>query len=118
MSQYCKLTGIDLSKDGATNGFKSMCLNCKSCHLSPLQSSYEEQQYVCDNDAVMQVGMKKVIDSLPEGFEIETLKLKPMKLKDPTKKCKNHVFDLDKVVEFIQDYFTVPEEAEKENASE
>jgi len=109
--QYCKLTGVDLSQDGA-NGFKCMCLNCKSCHEG-------DEQFVCDNDAVMQVGMKKVIEALPEGFEIESLKLKPMKLKDPTKKCKNFAFDLDKVVDFLKEYFlSESDNNEKENAPE
>lgn len=114
MSSYCKLTGVDLSQDGATNGFKNMCLNCKSCRYKN-----EEGRYVCENENVMEMGKKKILAAIPEGFEIETLTLKPMALKDPTKKCKNHQFDLDAVTEFISDYFlSVPEDAEKENAPE
>lgn len=118
MSQYCKLTGVDLSRDGATNGFKCMCLNCKSCSLGPNQSSYSDEQYVCDNENVMEMGKKKIMAAVPEGFEIDTLTLKPMTLKDPTKKCKNHIFDMEKVINFLADYFTTPEDSEKENASE
>lgn len=107
------LTGVDLSSDGATNGFKSMCVNCKSCHVDN-----DKDQYVCDNEKVMEVGKQKILASVPEGFEVDTLTLKPMVLKDPTKKCKNHQFDLDAVVEYISDYFTASPDSEKENASE
>lgn len=117
MSQYCKLTGVDLSQDGATNGFKSMCLNCKSCHNGPEQSSLNDEQFVCDNESVMEMGKKKILASLPDGFEIKTLELKPMKLKDPKKKCKNYSFDKEKVMEFIENFFTPSPDAEKENAS-
>ena len=113
IKQYCKLTGIDLTGDGATNGFKCMCVNCKSCHID-----FNKDQYVCDNEKVMEVGKQKILAAVPEGFEIETLTVKPMVLKDPTKKCKNHQFDLDGVVEFISDYFLASPENEKENASE
>lgn len=113
MKQYCKLTGIDLSSDGATNGFKTMCLNCKTCHYNA-----DSDQYTCDNENVMEMGKKKILSAIPEGFEVETLVLKPMALKDPTKKCKNHQFDLEAVTEFIRDFFTTSPNAEKENASE
>jgi len=114
MSKYCKLTGVDLSQEGATNGFKTMCINCKSCIYKS-----EEDRYVCENENVMEMGKKKILAAIPEGFEVETLTLKPMALKDPTKKCKNHQFDMNGVAEFIADYFlTSPADAEKENASE
>lgn len=113
LKQYCKLTGVDLSADGSTNGFKRMCINCKSCH-----ADNDRYQYVCDNEKVIEVGRQRILASVPEGFEVDTLTLKPMVLKDPTKKCKNHQFDLDGVVEFISDYFLASPEDEKENASE
>ena len=110
--QYCKLTGVDLSKDGATNGFKCMCLNCKSCHEG-------NEQFVCDNEGVMEISRKKILASLPEGVEIKTLELNPLKLKDPVKKCNNYAFDLDKVVDFLKEYFlSEPANNEKENAPE
>lgn len=113
MKKYCILTGVDLSGDGATNGFKSMCLNCKSCHYSD-----EKDLYSCDNENVMEIGKKKILASVPDGFEIDTLTLKPMVLKDPTKKCKNHDFDMTSVIKFIGDYFMESSDSEKENASE
>lgn len=115
-SQYCLLTGIDLTTDGPSNGFKTMCLNCKSCGLS--DETWGSQKYSCSNEKVMEVGKNKILAALPEGFEIETLTLKPMALKDPTKKCKNYSFDKEKVMEFIEDFFTPSPNAEKENASE
>ena len=118
MARYCKLTGVDLSGDGATNGFKCMCLNCVSCNdvIDP-SLTFDDERFTCDNEKVMQVGIKKIMEALPEGFEIETITLKPMALKDPTKKCKNYVPDVDKVVDFVTRYYT-GEENEKENASE
>lgn len=113
LKQYCKLTGVDLSADGSTNGFKRMCVNCKSCH-----ADNDKDQYVCDNEKVIEVGRQRILASVPEGFEVDTLTLKPMVLKDPTKKCKNHQFDFDGVVEFISNYFLASPENEKENASE
>lgn len=110
MKQYCRLTGVDLSTDGASNGIKGMCLNCKSC--------CGDEDFTCTNENVLAVGRNKIMESLPEGFEIDTLTLKPMKLKDPTKKCKNYSCDMDKITAFLEKWFGVDENAEKENASE
>ena len=116
VKQYCKLTGVDLSADGATNGFKSMCLNCKSCKLDKCQESTSDIRYVCNNENVMESGRQKILAAIPDGFEIETLTLKPMALKDPTKKCKNHEFDLDTVVDYIKYYFNVDRKEDGENS--
>lgn len=113
MKRYCMLTGIDLSGDGATNGFKTMCLNCTTCHYDS-----EKDQFTCSNEKVMEVGKQKILAAIPEGFEVETLTLKPMVLKDPTKKCKNHQFNLDGAVEYLKSYFIPSADSEKENASE
>jgi len=99
MKQYCLLTGIDLSPDGATNGFKKMCLNCKDCEAQL------DDKFVCYNKNVLDMGKKKILENLPEGYEIEELKLKPMNLKDPTKRCTNHEFDTAKVMDYVVDYF-------------
>lgn len=108
MKQYCPLTGIDLSADGATNGFKKMCLNCIDCGL-------DGGVYSCHNENVLQAGKNKILLSLPEGYEIETLELKPMKLKDPTKKCSNHQFDVDGVMRFITHYYGLDNSTDNEN---
>jgi hypothetical protein len=39
------------------------------------------------NETVMEKGREKILAAVPEGFEIDTLTLKPMALKNPTKKC-------------------------------
>ena len=98
MHNYCLLTGIDMAPDGASNGFKKMCLNCKEC-------GGDGETYSCYNEKVLEAGKKKILESLPDGYEIETLELKPLKLKDPTKKCPNHEFDTAKVMDYVIDYF-------------
>ena len=70
---------------------KKMCLNCK--HLVN-----ENEDYRCNNEAVMEKGREKILASLPEGFEIESMVLKPMALKNPTKKCGNYDFNLEQIV--------------------
>lgn len=116
MKHYCPLTGVDLSPDGATNGFKKMCLNCR------FFQERKNGEFVCHNENVLETGKKKILESLPEGFEIKTLELEPMKLKDPTKKCANHNFDMVRVVSYLSNYFGLePPTAmntENENAPE
>ncbi len=80
MNEYFKLTGINL-QEGETCPIKKMCHNCV------FFVENEEGTGSCTNEIVNEKGREKIIASLPEGFEIEELKLKPMKLKDPTKKC-------------------------------
>ena len=52
----------------------------------------------------MESGVKKVYESLPEGFEIESLVLKPMLLKNPTKKCSNYCVDKEFIVNELMSY--------------
>lgn len=73
-----------------------MCLNCTSL-------IEEESGYRCCNENVMASGRKKVTASLPEGFEIDTLILKPMVLKNPTKKCGNYEFNIDAIIAAIEE---------------
>lgn len=79
MNDYFRLTGIEL-KEGEACPIKKMCYNCEFVQEN-------DGVCACTNELVNAKGKEKIIASLPEGFEIEELKLKPMKLKDPTKKC-------------------------------
>ena len=80
---YNVLTGADMSAEGYKSPIKKMCLNCESCNCV-------DEQYFCNNEKVLESGKKKILEAVPEGFEINVLELKPMQLKNPTKKCGNY----------------------------
>ena len=82
MGNFCIFTGAELT-DG-TPLIKKMCLNCKSLVKN------EDGTYACVNETVMEKGREKIMAAVPEGYEIDTLTLKPMALKNPTKKCGVH----------------------------
>ena len=98
MANYCKLTGIDFDK-GESSPIKWMCLNCKYC--------IDEQNgtYACKNEAVLNIAKEKIMAAVPEGYEIENISLKPMNLKNPTKKCSNYEVDMDVIHEEIKKNF-------------
>jgi hypothetical protein len=88
MTKYCKFTGVELTDENPI-ALKKMCLNCKSI-IDNLDGTYS-----CVNESVMQKGREKILAAVPEGFEIDTLTLKPMSLKNPTKKCGAYDVDMD-----------------------
>ena len=88
MAKYCKFTGMELTNENPI-AIKKMCLNCKSI-IDNLDGTYS-----CGNESVMQKGREKILAAVPEGFEIDTLTLKPMSLKNPTKKCGAYDVDMD-----------------------
>ena len=88
MVKYCKFTGVELTGENPI-AIKKMCLNCKSI-IDNLDGTYS-----CGNESVMQKGREKILAAVPEGFEIDTLTLKPMSLKNPTKKCGAYDVDMD-----------------------
>ena len=80
MGKICKFTGVELAEGVET--IKKMCLNCVSLVEN------EDGTYACMNEAVMEQGREKIkAAALATGYEIADLKLKPMALKNPTKKC-------------------------------
>lgn len=79
MGKFCDFTGTELN-DGVET-VKKMCLNCTSL-VSRLDGTY-----ACMNETVMEKCREKILAAVPEGFEVDTLTLKPMALKNPTKKC-------------------------------
>lgn len=97
MKKYNVFTGAEIPEEGEQPIIKQMCLNCISC-------MDDDENYRCNNQNVMEAGVKKVSASLPEGFEIDTLVLKPMVLKNPTKKCPNYSVDKDFVVTELMTY--------------
>lgn len=91
MGKYCKFTGADTTAEGYECPIKKMCLNCECVIFE--EDSEGNRTYYCTNESVMEAGKKKILAAVPEGYEIETLTLKPMLLKNPTKKCANHTTD-------------------------
>jgi hypothetical protein len=74
-----------------THVVKPMCLNCQSITI-------DGDEYRCNNDAVLGIAREKMLAALPEGYEIETLEIKPMLLKNPCKKCGKYTMDKTKVI--------------------
>lgn len=98
MKEYCILTGREITEGGIEPVFRKMCLNCTTCIT-------EDEKYRCTNERVMEVGKKKILENLPEGYEIESITLKPMELKDPTKKCKNYKPNIEAITAKVQEFF-------------
>ena len=102
MAKLCKLTGIDLENADASKRsepfLEKMCLNCTSC----IENG---DSYTCGNEKVMEAGRKKIFAAVPDGFEIEALTLKPMLLKNPTKKCGNYAPNLELIHTEVDKYF-------------
>ena len=44
-----------------------------------------------------------MLSALPEGYEIETLEIKPMLLKNPCKKCGKYLLDKMRVARYLLD---------------
>jgi hypothetical protein len=65
--------------------FIKMCLNCASCDTRCDDDGSEK--YLCANETHMENALNKIKETL-NGYEIEDIKLKPLPLKDFTKKCK------------------------------
>ena len=94
MGKYNIFTGADKTSPDYKPVIKQMCLNCKSCFV-------DNDSYFCNNDNVLESGKKKILESVPEGFEISMLELKPMALRNPTKKCKNYDTDIESIKALI-----------------
>jgi len=90
---YCKICGAELVDGKCPNGehLKKMCLNCSFCEES-------DDSLFCKNDENLTAALEKVKESIPVGYEIENLSLKPIALKDPCKKCKKWAMNKDVVL--------------------
>lgn len=98
MVNYCKLTGCE-NPETTEAPFKKMCLNCVDCSLNA------DENCVCTNVKVMEAGKQKILAAVPEGFEIEEIKLKPMLLKNPTKKCGFYSADYELIHAEVDKFF-------------
>ena len=97
MGKFCKFTGVELTEGVET--IKKMCLKC----LSLVEN--EDGTFACMNETVMEKGREKILAAVPEGFEIDTLTLKPMALKNPTKKCGVYAVNIPALTEELNTIF-------------
>lgn len=99
MGKLCKLTGVEIPEEGREPILKKMCLNCESCIEN------NDGTFSCNHEKVMEAGRNKIMAAVPDGFEIETLTLKPMNLKNPTKKCNNYSPDFSLIHELVEEMY-------------
>lgn len=96
MSKICILTGLENETP-----IKKMCVNCVHSHYNT-----ETDSYICKNGEVMEIGLEKVKEAAKGfGFDIDTLTLKPMTLKAPTKKCERYVPNIDALKDYVEVFF-------------
>lgn len=98
--ENCILTGLPLSE----TPIKKMCYNC-------ISFTTDGGSCTCKNVNVMKMGANKIEEAAKQlGFDIETLKLKPMILKKPNSKCGNYEPNMDVITHYINNIFTVNSE--------
>ena len=97
LEEYDILTG-EKKTDGYSSPLRAMCLNCEFC-------KNENGTGYCVNEKVLEIGKKKILAAVPDGYEIDTLTLKPLLLKDPTKKCSNHIPDEERIINTVASHF-------------
>ena len=97
MEKICILTGLPKGECP----MKPMCYNCKDLHFNS-----ETKEFTCKNENVMNIGLQKMKDAaINLGFDIETLVLKPMVLKTPSKKCNNYTPNTELIQATISEIF-------------
>lgn len=107
MVNNCVICGTELvdGKCPSVHAVKPMCLNC----MYLIET--DENECRCVNETVLDQARKKMMEALPEGYEVENLQIKPMLLKNPCKKCGKH--EMNKVLVattlLAQSGFTVKE---------
>lgn len=102
----CVLCGADLVDGVCPNlaeHIKPMCLNCYHC---------DEHTY-CNNEDNKKDAIEKIKTSVPSGYELTNLELRPLPLKDATKKCKRWLLNTS-VIEDLGDMLS-KSLAKKEN---
>ena len=93
MINNCTICGAELvdGKCPSVHAVKPMCLNC--IYVTDTGSEYR-----CVNEDVLDGAKLKMMAALPEGYEIETLEIKPMLLKNPCKKCGKYTMNKTMVI--------------------
>ena len=89
--ERCIFCGEILNEHGkcpnAAQHLKPMCLNC--CHVG-----FEDDACLCCNEDNKNDAIQKIMSSYEGGYQITGLTLKPLPLKDPTKKCKRYELNI------------------------
>lgn len=87
----CIFCGELLNAEGicpnAAQHYKPMCLNCEHMGI-------DGEDCVCCNEDNKNDTVQKIISSFEGGYQITGVTLKPLPLKDPTKKCRRYTKDL------------------------
>lgn len=110
MAKYCKITGQERSTGNGLS-IKPMCVNCKSF-------TETETDCACVNKAVLEMKTNDLLKNLPEGIEVESIVLKRMVLKDPSKKCGKHELDVDGIKKYLDELIGNDTEMKKEEPVE
>ncbi len=90
MSEKCVFCGTDLVDGVCPNlsqHIKPMCLNCVYCC-----QELETNTFHCGHPENKKDATNKLLQSVPSGYELASFELKPLPLKDCTKKCKRWEF--------------------------
>ena len=98
MMNRCVFCGETLNEIGVcpnmAQHFKPMCLNCTYC-----QNNLDN--CTCQNEDNKKDAEEQIRKSYDGAYEITTLTLSPLPLKDPSKKCKRYTFDADRLIRQI-----------------
>lgn len=97
--KYSVLTGLDKNSEEHKNMFKTMCLNCVNC-------TNNGKEFNCFNSVVIESYKNKILSNMPDDVEIKQFELASVKLKEPTKKCKNHTLNMEAVIAEIKEFYT------------
>lgn len=83
---FCGTELVEGKCPNQENHFKPMCINCMFCNTEVTDT--DDGKCFCENPDNKEDAVKKIKEAVPSGYEIEDIKLKPLPLKDETKKCK------------------------------
>lgn len=87
----CIFCGELLNEEGkcpnAAQHLKPMCINCMHMGVDNIDGS---DVCVCCNEDNKNDAIQKIMSSYEGGYQITGITLKPLPLKDPTKKCKRY----------------------------
>lgn len=94
LTTNCPLCGTELVEGKCPNEtihLKPMCLNCKDCTCDTANGSL-----FCENEGNKQKTIEKMVAAVGDSYavDVNSIVLKPLPLKDATKKCKQWTFNV------------------------
>jgi len=89
---FCGAQLVDGKCPNEEKHFKKMCLNCRDCAAG-----------TCNNEKNKEDATTKMLNSIqvPAGYEIQNISLKPIPLKDVTKKCPRYTPNIEAINEAL-----------------